>query len=66
MNSSTPPRPCSLDVSILATGEHGTTVVQWADGTYAVRLDDGSWCEARSNELAFLRSNVAPKVGVTA
>jgi hypothetical protein len=49
-------RPCSLVVSILATGERGLASVQWADGAYAVRLDSGEWCEAKSGELVFERS----------
>ena len=59
------PRPCSLVVSILATGEHGTALVQWADGSYAIRLDTGEWCEAGSSELAFLRSVPHDRAAVT-
>lgn len=49
-------RPCSLVVSILATGEHGIAFVQWNDGAYSVKLDSGKWCEAAASELVFLRS----------
>lgn len=56
MNAARTHRPCSLVVSILATGEHGVAFVQWSDGAYSIRLDSGAWCEAQPGELVFLRS----------
>jgi hypothetical protein len=55
-------RPCSLVVSILATGEHGVALVQWGDGAYSIKLDAGVWVEAQPEELVFLRSIDRPKV----
>lgn len=40
------PRPCSLAVTVAATGEHGVAYVQWADGTYAVKLTTGGWADS--------------------
>lgn len=59
MNATRTHRPCSLVVSILATGERGVAFVQWGDGAYSVKLDSGVWCEAQPSELVFLRAAAA-------
>ena len=53
MKTSTAAWPCSLAVTV-ATGERGVAYVQWADGSYAVKLDSGAWIEATPSELTFV------------
>jgi len=47
-------RPCTLEVVITATGEHGVAFVQWADGEYAVKLDSGAWVDVDASSLTFI------------